>query len=715
MVRIHLSAVTVLMAAFFSGTFLSQAQTALSLPGCETAPEVRNILDGKLSYTVLNKMKIPEHLAYERQALEDLIAKYPRELDPYESLASLLRGYAPDEYPALRDQWIKKAKDNPGDPLALLLAGEALIGKDTPEAIRLLESARTQAPGFPWPALQLAEVYSNGKRADKDKLTVNLEAFFAACPASTNSTAQWLLAKDQPLQPKVAVALRARLEKETDPKRLKDYGTLWGLEFRTRSPNEHDALRAQVAEDLKRLETLNPKGDAEWQAFLIHGYKQSGVSKETITALEDRLIREYPHSYQAYSIVHDRWNTDHKQPEDDTDVVAWAAYRKQFEEALKGWILDLPDDTYMRVDAPLYAIDHDDTIAEKEGVASLDAYVQYASDFQEINFRAWCYQHAAQLLIKRGWQPTRALDLVKQARTLNENERARDQENDNLSDDDLKRRKERQIQQDQATYGRMLKAARQAGLPEEALKLRAAIEAPLPEPKYQSGYWLNRARFEAIQNHTQDALAYYQLALQTRTEAPKINHGELTDDLTDEARALWKAQGGSEAAWAVWSKQPSGGTAQPADGSWEKATKAIPEFELTDLSGRNWQLKELKGKTVLVALWATWCGPCLLELPHLEKFYEKEKNRSDLVVLTFDIDQDLGLVAPFVKKKGYTFPVLPAYSTVASLLGGTQIPQIWLVDPQGTWQWKQIGYDAGSDADFEKGMLAQMELLKAGQ
>jgi hypothetical protein len=61
-----------------------------------------------------------------------------------------------DEYQALPEQWVKMAKDRPDDPLALLLAGEALKNKDTPEAIRLLEAAKAKAPNFPWPAMQLA-------------------------------------------------------------------------------------------------------------------------------------------------------------------------------------------------------------------------------------------------------------------------------------------------------------------------------------------------------------------------------------------------------------------------------------------------------------------------------------------------------------------------------------------------------------------------------
>jgi len=268
---------------------------------------------------------------------------------------------------------------------------------------------------------------------------------------------------------------------------------------------------------------------------------------------------------------------------------------------------------------------------------------------------------------------------------------------------------------DEEIAGLILKAAMESGQPGPALKLKAELEAPVPEEKKrQSAYWLNRARLESIQKHPQDALAYYQLALLTRVAAPKAYEGKLHDDLTDEARALWKAQGGTETAWAVWSK-PQGGAEQEVEGRWEKPTKTIPAFELSDMTGKTWRLKELGGKTLLINLWATWCGPCQAELPSLEKFYERNKDRSDIQVLTFDLDEDLGVVAPFVKEKGFTFPVLPAFSTVVSLLDGFAIPQTWLVDPHGVWQWKQIGWGGGSEADFEKDMLQRVDAAKTGQ
>jgi len=138
----------------------------------------------------------------------------------------------------------------------------------------------------------------------------------------------------------------------------------------------------------------------------------------------------------------------------------------------------------------------------------------------------------------------------------------------------------------------------------------------------------------------------------------------------------------------------------------------LPAFELADLSGKTWRLNDLKGKVVLINLWATWCGPGNAELPELEKLYEKIKGRQDIQILTFNIDEDVGLVAPYLKEKGYTFPVLPAYSYVVNLLNGYAIPQNWIVDPKGSWLWTQVGY--GSDDTWVQDMIQKLEATKAG-
>jgi thiol-disulfide isomerase/thioredoxin len=687
------------------------AQSPLALPGCETRPEVRQVIEEKLAYKALENMKFTERLALERRLLEDLIAKYPRELEPHRQLLNVTHYNDPEAYAAFTARYVKQAEQQPGDPLALYMAALFLTGKDTPRALQLLEQAKSKAPDFAWPEMSLARIHAGGKLADKKKSGEEIAAFFAICPSSTDPAAQRVLnrAGGTELQARVAAALRARLAKETEPKRLQEYATLWGLEFRSRPTQEHDALRKQVSDDLKRLESMNPKPDAEWLVFLKDGYKQSGASAETVTAKEDRIVQAFPHSQEAHRLVEQRWEKAHKEPEDQKDAAAWAKYNSAYEAALKGWIAQFTEDRFLQHMDWYYTISDDHDISEKEGLQALDDYLTEATVYQRPG--VWTYLNAAGFLLEHKWQPERALELALQG----EKSAAADRDfnrDDNLTADDAKEQKEQEIYQEHQLAGTILRAAKLAGKPEEGERIKASVEGPPPnDGKIVSGYWLNRARLAVLEGRKTDALTFYQQALYTRRRNPEPYHGRLQDDLMDEASAVWKDTGGTEVAWTIWKTPPAAKAQELAEGRWEKATKAMPAFELADLAGKTWRVKNLEGKSVLINVWATWCGPCQAELPKLEKLYEKVKDRSDLQIVTLNIDQELGLVAPFVKEKGFTFPVLPAYSFVLSLLDSVGIPQNWIIDPKGAWRLTQLGYDA-SDAQWAETMIAKLQSVK---
>jgi len=80
------------------------------------------------------------------------------------------------------------------------------------------------------------------------------------------------------------------------------------------------------------------------------------------------------------------------------------------------------------------------------------------------------------------------------------------------------------------------------------------------------------------------------------------------------------------------------------------------DFSLADLSGRNWHLKELRGKVVLVNFWATWCPPCRKEMPDLEELYQ-QFGQSGLVILAIS-DEEAAKVDPFIAGHKFSFPIL---------------------------------------------------------
>jgi peroxiredoxin len=79
-------------------------------------------------------------------------------------------------------------------------------------------------------------------------------------------------------------------------------------------------------------------------------------------------------------------------------------------------------------------------------------------------------------------------------------------------------------------------------------------------------------------------------------------------------------------------------------------------FTLTDLHGKAWNLKDLRGKVVLVNFWATWCPPCRKEMPDLEALYLQFQDQG-FVVLAIS-DEDASTVNPFLAERTITYPVL---------------------------------------------------------
>src|SRR5213596_1822984 len=86
--------------------------------------------------------------------------------------------------------------------------------------------------------------------------------------------------------------------------------------------------------------------------------------------------------------------------------------------------------------------------------------------------------------------------------------------------------------------------------------------------------------------------------------------------------------------------------------------KPLADFTLPDLQGRSVQLAALRGKVVFVNVWATWCPPCVEEMPTIQRLYERLHHRG-LEILAISIDA-LGaqVVAPFMQKYQLTFPAL---------------------------------------------------------
>lgn len=109
-----------------------------------------------------------------------------------------------------------------------------------------------------------------------------------------------------------------------------------------------------------------------------------------------------------------------------------------------------------------------------------------------------------------------------------------------------------------------------------------------------------------------------------------------------------------------------------------------PNFQLRDLDGRFVALSDLRGKVVLLNFWATWCGPCRVEMPAMEALY-RTFQRKDFEILAVSTDaQGAAVTRPFQQENRLTFPILhDADYRVGLTYGARTLPMTFMVDRQG--------------------------------
>lgn len=118
-----------------------------------------------------------------------------------------------------------------------------------------------------------------------------------------------------------------------------------------------------------------------------------------------------------------------------------------------------------------------------------------------------------------------------------------------------------------------------------------------------------------------------------------------------------------------------------------------PDFSLPTLSGETVTLSSLRGRPVLVNLWASWCQPCRAEMPAIQRVYAEYQDQGFVVLAVNATNQDsLNAVQPFIEELGLTFPILiDADGVVSNLYELRALPTSYFVDGNGVIQDMVIG------------------------
>ncbi len=126
--------------------------------------------------------------------------------------------------------------------------------------------------------------------------------------------------------------------------------------------------------------------------------------------------------------------------------------------------------------------------------------------------------------------------------------------------------------------------------------------------------------------------------------------------------------------------------------------KLAPGFQLPDLSGQLVSLGDLRGNPVLVNFWASWCGPCVYEMPYIQEVYNRWSDRG-LVVLAISIGESPSQVREFMESNHLSFPVLlDGDGAVAEQYNIRGIPTTVFVDKEGIIRAMRVGAFPGQAA-----------------
>ena len=666
---------------------------------CEQSPTVKEELK---KIDKLSDEDLPFKLRRERQIamLQESLKKYPTDFFVQRRYLETRNGAFIVDRDALIAEYRAQWEKNPNDPIATYLYTRLLYGRDTREAIKLATKLTQATPQFPWPHLQLAEIYFTPNFRDPAKFKEHLKLFFEKCPNNTAGLAMLSRSNDKEMMSAVAQRLRARLESSTDNDDLAYWDQLWTLEFKLKTIPEHPKQRELITEDLKRIRAKN-LNTQQWLEALKAGYKQN-ADKVGERWAEDELVRLLPKSAYVRRAVQSRFYDEHPYPKSEASEAERQAYHRAVLQATNDWIKRWPDDEYSWSNRlrSLMALDGS---SNGDVEAAYNAYLKahelggtsYSVPPLEVSIARFYLKHNFHLasvpgMLLKGFSEAEQIDKSFGSSDLY----PRSEEGGNI----------KYMHLDgwpllAESYARIKQPAKA-----QAVLAQLADLLPKKSPETdtqkrsaaynQTVYWQAVGKVADIEQRKLDALTAYQTAISFR-----IGPAGKEDELTNNAQRLWKELGGTDQGWKAYlarNEVSKSKLASAESATWDSKNTALAEFELTDLEGRKWSHADLKGKVAFINFWATWCGPCRKELPYVQKLREQLKDRKDVIVLTLNTDDEVGKVEPFMKENKFTFPVLLGQA-YADNQGINSIPRNWIISLDGKVLFEGIGF--GDEGD----------------
>jgi thiol-disulfide isomerase/thioredoxin len=160
-------------------------------------------------------------------------------------------------------------------------------------------------------------------------------------------------------------------------------------------------------------------------------------------------------------------------------------------------------------------------------------------------------------------------------------------------------------------------------------------------------------------------------------------------------------------------KLEGSGSAGPGKNSLPAFPQADYDFSLKSLEGETITLESLQGKVIFMNFWATWCPPCIAEMPAIQNLYEKVKSDKIAFVMV-SLDEDPAKASKFIQRMGFTFPVYSPDGYTPPVYGsGNVIPTTYVISPDGFIVARQEGMAQYDTKEFRNFLLKMAQTGKA--
>ena len=461
--------------------------------------------------------------------------------------------------------------------------------------------------------------------------------------------------------------------------------------------------RATIAAD--RAAFLAATDSAPWALDAVSSSMRY-TTKESTTAIDDRILARFPKSTWAENVLINRageWRDslyaarDSTRPGPKSDsVVARQRYLAAMEAFVdKPWVAD-PATRDRAILSLFFEVREDSTYPAQK----LTKLVHQLVDAQSGSAPSFRYGEAARVLSNRKLELPYAERLAREGlkhtasylnefpgyffSSVGEQADALDATNASLYD-----------QLGWALYatGRLTDAERE-------------IKHALDLTKKNVGIYYDLGRVLAAQGRDDEAELTYAQGMTVRTRGVNPNRAELA--------RLYEKKHGSVEGWepyvaALEEKERSTRRAKIL-ATRDTTPRIVPAFALADLDGRVVKSDTLRSRTVVVNFWGTWCGPCVAEMPELQQFADKYKNDKSVAIFTISNDKDLAELRDWMGKRKLTLPTLFDDGYVGKIAEIHAFPTTWFIDNQGKIQFSAVG-NTGSLVDE---WTWRLEATKAG-